>query len=76
MQRTKLVKQDALKQSNKHYEEANIGPAQKPQLNTANKTSFIKAIVKQIALDQDFRHAKHMFGGMDELFDNNYHKDS
>ncbi len=30
----------------------------------AYKTTFVKALVKQIGLDQDFRHAKHMFGGI------------
>lgn len=28
------------------------------------KLTFIKAILKQIQYDQDFRHAKHMFGGI------------
>lgn len=28
------------------------------------KTTFLKEIMKQVFLDQDFRHAKHMFGGI------------
>jgi hypothetical protein len=32
--------------------------------NLKIKTSFLKSLIKQIALDQDFRHAKHMFGGV------------
>jgi hypothetical protein len=38
----------------------------------AYKTTFVKAIVKQIGLDQDFRHAKHMFGGIEGLNQDHY----
>ena len=41
----------------KHFDKKNI-----------QSEAFIKAIQQQISLDQDFRYAKHMFAGMEELF--------
>ena len=38
------------------------------EFHFSDKNDFIKTITRQIALDQDFRYAKHMFAGMEELF--------